>query len=230
MADIVLADQMDPVDEELAVAIADLDSEAAIDLTAEELATFVGTYRAVDAHLTWEFKVVDGQLVLDDHVHKLHVLEPVAFGRFRPVPPTPFDPTARLTFTQDQATGEWTLAESWYNSENLRSTEFRPTTLASPSVDELEELAGIYECEPLAIAYRFRVDGDALHVRVGPRHWEQLDSLLEDEFIPHERSAYDQRVFRFQRDADGRVTGLLVSFWRVSDMPFVRSRDDESIE
>jgi CubicO group peptidase (beta-lactamase class C family) len=222
MADIVLAGRLEPVAPELTAALEALASETAIELTEEQLASYMGEYRIAGGHLTWRFEQVDGRLVLVDHVHRRHVLEAVGPARFRPVPPTPFDETARLIFHRDESTSEWVLSESRYVSENLRSTEFRPTTLATPTVEELQSLAGVYDCEPLAVSYRFRVEQGALQVRVGSGRWEQLDPLLDDEFIPHERTAHDQRLFRFQRDESGQVSGMVVSFWRIRELPFVR--------
>jgi hypothetical protein len=92
--------------------------------------------------------------------------------------------------------------------------------LATDKPGELDQSAGMYHSEELGATYQNKVEKDALWLRVGSRHWEQLRPLQTDEFTPEVRDAHDQRFLRFTRDAEGKVTGFTVAFWRVRGVAF----------
>ena len=74
--------------------------------------------------------------------------------------------------------------------------------------------------DELAIRYRFKVDKGALSLRVGNRGWERLQATIQDEFIPHQRRRFDNRIFSFVRDTSGQIIACRVSLWRIKGIRF----------
>jgi CubicO group peptidase (beta-lactamase class C family) len=214
IADLYLADLLMPRPE-----IADNDV-APVELTPEELAGPSGVYR-IDTSTIVQFVVRDGGLRLIDHLHHEYELAPVGRNRFRPVGDTPFYDSARFEFHRDPDTGHSDSAilsshERGFNEQY----QLKRIDIVEPTPEELAEYAGEYVSDELGATYRFKVADDALWLRVGSRRWEQLDPTVLDEFVPHIRTAHDQRFFRFERDDDDRLTGMSVAFWRIRGVRF----------
>jgi hypothetical protein len=157
-----------------------------------------------------------------DPTRKAWRIKPESATAFRPVGDTPFYRSARFHFRRASADQPHTLTlES--NEQGFREViEFRRVELAAPTAEAITEYAGEYVNRDLAATYRFEAREGVLWLRVGSRHWEQLDPTLADEFIPHVRTLHDNRIIRFRRDANHRIVGLAVSFWRVEDLEFQR--------
>jgi hypothetical protein len=111
---------------------------------------------------------------------------------------------------------------SSFENQFQEITKFHRVELMPPDADELASYEGIYDSDELAATYRFKVEDDALWLRVNSRRWERLRPLVRDEFTPDLRDPHDQRFFRFLRGADGQMDGLSVGFWRIRDLRFSR--------
>lgn len=80
---------------------------------------------------------------------------------------------------------------------------------------KLAEYVGEYRNSELAATYIFSIKNESLWVRIGSGGFEQLDATIADEFVPHVRRAFDNRIFTFQRNESKKAVGLKVSLWRV---------------
>lgn len=215
IADLYLADLLEPLPEP--PADEEIRSEP---LTREELAALAGDYR-IDDRSIWRIIVRDGGLTLIDHLHGEFELAPINRDRFRPVGETRFYDSARFDFHRDNASGKCdSVTLSSIERGFSEQYELLPVEIMNPTESELEDYAGEFVSDELGATYRFKVEDDALWLRVGARRWEQLDPTVRDEFTPHNRTAHDQRFLRFRRDDDGGVDGLSTVFWRIRGVRF----------
>ena len=93
----------------------------------------------------------------------------------------------------------------------------------------LAEFAGTYVSSELGAIYRVRVRDGRLEMRVGSRRWEPMKPLEIDEFSPIVKDPHNTRFLRFKRDADGRVDGFSIGFWRIHGLRFDRVNLDQRV-
>jgi len=218
IADLFLADRLatlgppSPVEEEKPVS-----------LTSDGLQKLSGAFRQPGNSPVWRTEIRQGELLLIDHLEKAFVLEPLSTTRFKPVGKTPFYPSARFEFEIDDARTAGSLRLSSCENGFHESLRFDRVQLVNPSAEKLTEYKGTYSSDELAATYRFKVEDDALWLRVNSRRWERLRPLERDEFTPDRRDPHDQRFFRFTRTAEGTVTGLSARFWRIRGVSFSKA-------
>lgn len=214
IADLFLADVLQPLP------AAATEASAFVELPADELNNKVGAYRLLSEGRIWKLEVKDGDLHVIDPVKKVWRLKPESAVRFRPVGDTPFYQSARFLFQRNTPAEAYAMTlES--NEHGFREVlEFQRVELVEPSPDKLAEYAGEYASAEFAATYRFAVKDGALWLRAGSRRWERLDPTVRDEFIPHTRTRHDNRIITYLRDADKKVVGLSIEFWRVKGVRF----------
>lgn len=217
IADLFLADSLSPLEPPTATA-----KGAFIALAADELHKLSGAFRRSGNAPLWRTEVRAGDLALIDHLEQAFVLKPVSPKRFQPVGKTPFYPSARFDFVVDDAGAAQSFLLSSCENGLHESYRFDRVQLARPSAEELAVYAGKYTSDELAATYRFKVEDDALWLRVNSRRWERLRPLVRDEFTPDRRDPHDQRFFRFSRNSAGAIDGLSAGFWRVRGVLFSR--------
>ncbi|HUQ70697.1 MAG TPA: serine hydrolase [Planctomycetaceae bacterium] len=219
IADLFLADRLEPV------AKAAEDKAEPVELPIAALQALTGAFRAQKNAPVWRTEVREGRLMLVDHLDHAFALQPLSATRFQPVGETPFYPSARFEFTADADGRAKGLTLSSYEHGFHERIRFDRVELAQPATAELSNCAGIYESDELAATYRFKVEDDALWLRVNSRRWERLRPLTRDEFTPDRRDPHDQRFIRFSRGDDGTITGLTVTFWRIRGVRFEKRID-----
>jgi CubicO group peptidase (beta-lactamase class C family) len=218
IAELFLSDKMQPVPAE------DIGDEPAepIDLEPEALRQLTGAYRSPDNAPVWQIEYRNGELTVVDHLDGSYVLKPLSSTRFQPHGETPFYASARFEFARDDA-GRGTGFEISSRDNGFREAyPFQRIELVHPAVEDLAAYAGTYDSDELAATYRFKVEDDALWLRVNSRRWERLRPVERDEFTLARRDPHDQRFFRFTRGADGVVDGLSSAMWSVQGVEFTR--------
>ena len=215
IADIMLSDALSPrrTPSQHATDV----EEAEVDLTT--LTKYTGAYRRGEEAI-WKIRLRNERLCLEDHLADVYELRPLSPAVFRPIG-KPFGETTRISFQREQDRKTMTMQLSWQRvgAAARGSLLYERVQLADDGVN-LDEFAGRYISPELNVVYSFRVTGGALWLRVGSRRWERLRPLVPDEFGVADHSAYDQRFFRFRRNAAGRVNELSVRFWRIRDLRF----------
>lgn len=226
VVDVALEDHLAPPDPSLVEERRSLDAELPIKLAPNELRTFTGAFRPFAGGAIWRVELRDTTLVLVDHLDQVHRLEPVGESRFRVVNSPQFLPSARFAFSRGESPKQRGVTQTWLTDRGRRELRYVPVELVAPTADKLAEYAGDYHNSELPVTYRIQVRNGGLRLRVGARRWEELEPTVADEFIPRRRTGHDQRFLRFARDADGNVSHLLVSFWRVRDLRLDKRHPD----
>jgi hypothetical protein len=220
IADLFLADQLAPV-----APPSPTDDQDFVPLTPDRLQKLTGAFRQAGNSPVWRIEVRDGDLLLIDHLEKAFVLKPLSASRFKPFGRTPFYPSARFEFATDDAGTATSVTLSSFVDGFHESFQLNRVQLVEPAREKLAEYAGVYSSDELAATYRFKVEDDALWLRVNSRRWERLRPLVRDEFTPDRRDPHDQRFFRFTRNAEGTITGLSACLWRVRGVTFSKRRE-----
>jgi CubicO group peptidase (beta-lactamase class C family) len=208
IADIYLAEKLEP----LAKNTQNVRRQEEHTVTpADELRDMTGAYRAPDRRI-WRCSFKDGKLWMTDHLNNAFVLHPLSTGRFHI---DPF-PKSTLVFKRPAVGAHFELTvESPDGTMTLDRVE-----LTTPSALTLEDYVGEYRSSELAVTYTFDIKSKGLWVRIGSRGPEQLDATVADEFVPHIRRAFDNRIFTFQRNGSNKVVGLNVALWRIEGVRF----------
>jgi CubicO group peptidase (beta-lactamase class C family) len=196
--------------------------EPPVTLTADQLRPLAGAFRDRFNSPVWRTEVRDGKLVLIDQLEKAFTLQPLSATRFRPQSPSPFYPSARFEFVVDDTGIARQLRLSSCEHGFHEVIEFRRVELAPLPVAALSEFAGTYVSEELAATYRFKVEDEALWLRVNSRRWERLRPLTRDEFTPAHRDPHDQRFLRFTRTEAGTIDGFSIGLWRIRGVTFAK--------
>jgi CubicO group peptidase (beta-lactamase class C family) len=200
------------------------DLEHPVELSSAELALLAGAFRSKGNSPVWRTEVREGKLMLVDHLEQAFALQPLSATRCKAVPPSPFYASARFDFIKDEA-GRTTGLTLWSREQGFHETyRFGRVELVEPSTDALKEYTRTFFSDELAATYRFKVDQEALWLRVNSRRWERLRPLERDEFTPHARDPHDQRFLRFSRAADGMIDGLSAGLWRVRGVRFEKMK------
>ncbi len=132
-------------------------------------------------------------------------LEPVGEGRFRGL-----------------GTDEFNFAHDHRNlnvqRQGMPSIQYARVPAYNPTTPELREFEGEYASKELDIPYHVAIKGNGLVLRALKLTGEPITPITNDLFIGE-----DRRV-RFTRDADGKVTGFLMSGFlnRVQNLKFER--------
>jgi hypothetical protein len=100
---------------------------------------------------------------------------------------------------------------------NGTSERFERVDRATPSVEDVVELAGTYASDEAETVLDVALNGNALVVKRRPDTAITLRPVYKDAF-----SAQGLGLVRFRRDGSGKVTGLSVIVDRVWEMRFER--------
>jgi hypothetical protein len=121
----------------------------------------------------------------------------------------------QLTFSQSDTENEDSVYDRLTLQEDGRSTvAFRVGTSEPGS---LSDFAGSYSSEELGVTYEIAVDNRWLSVRLGYGLSYSLASFGPDSFVS------GLRIFSFQRDESGTVTGFEIDAGRVLNLKFRRN-------
>jgi hypothetical protein len=218
IADLLLADRLQPQPSRPGQQPASDVPEVA--LSEAQLSRLVGNYRPKGAGgAAWTIGKGSRGLALTDHLRQTIPLRSLSATTLDPDGPQ-FYATTRFVFSDVEPRSGFTA--EFDEPENRGRIEFERVELVTPTASDLEGYAGEYECDELAVTYRFMVRDGALWLRIGSRRWEQLDATVRDEFIPHIREPADQRVMNFLRDERGAINGLAAHYYRVKDVRFAK--------
>jgi hypothetical protein len=227
IAELYLDDQMQPV--EVPKALTD-EPKDFVTLPPAELENKTGAYRLLSEGRIWKVEVREGDLHVIDPLKNAWRLRPLSATRFRPVKPSPFYESARFTFHRKRPDAPFSMVLDSHEHSFHEVIPFERVELVEPSAEKLKDYEGTYFNDELFATYRFAVRDRALWLRMGSHRWEQLDPTVADEFIPHDRTLHDNRIFSFKGDDSGRVAGFSVAFWRVKGLDFKRGPADFKAE
>ena len=114
-----------------------------------------------------------------------------------------------IAFSRDES-GTWALLTLLQNGRRLQGKRFDPPALSSA---ELEDYAGIYRSDELAVRYVITREGMDLFLKVGDTPRQRLWYVQKDDFEMPMR-------MRFERDEENRITGFRLYAGRVRDIRF----------
>lgn len=220
IADLFLGDKMQPAPKSDDTPT----EEKFIELELADLQALTGEFRDKDTTPIWQTSVRLGRLMLMDHLDKVYELKPLSPTRFKPVGDTPFYDSARFEFTLDDSGSVKTMVLSSNENGFHEVISFKRVKLDPPPTEKLAEYRGTYTSEELGATYRFKVDQDALWLRVNSRRWEKLRPLTREEFTPLTVDPHDQRFLKFTRNSDGELTGFTIAFWRIRGIQFSKQK------
>lgn len=191
---------------------------ATIELSADRLAAFTGTYWNEDDKLLRTIEVRDGKLqYVRGAGDRVTELAAVADGRFVMI-----GVGVHVDVEFETGGGEKTMTVSVEGEDPLL---FHP--VLSPGHEDLATYAGSFWSEELGRELRLRPEAGGLRVewtddpKPSPAVLLAPDRLLAQQFIPVPWSPQDVDL-RIDRDASGRVTGLHLSCEMVRGIAFVR--------
>lgn len=213
IAELFLGDKMAPLPKPVP-------DEATIELDAEVLKSRIGAFRDKPNTPVWRTELREGRLMLVDHLDKAYELLALSPARFKAQEGSPFYKSARFEFASDETGKPQKMTLSSLENGFHEVIEFDRVDLVAPEDLQLDSYSGIYHSEELGATYQFKVDQNALWLRAGTKHWEKMRPLEKEEFTPDARDAHDQRFLRFSRNADGKITGFTISFWRIRGVAF----------
>ena len=206
VADIYLAEHLEPLPPEGSSEM------AAVVLADQEMARIEGAYWADDSAAVLRVGRHEGTLRLRIFGQRLEMIH-VGEGRFRV-------PAQGRAMRFEPAAGAVERMRFWYvgEEEDAESAE----KLASPRTDEgaLREFAGDYRSPELPVTYHIELTQGQLSVRWLKRDPVELTLAAEDLLIG------DHWVvghLRFQRDADGQITGFTLDAGPVRNFRFERA-------
>ena len=184
---------------------------AAVALTAEQLARFIGLYwnREDDAFV--KIFVKDGKL--NSGSEEPLVLKPFADSRFH-IADKPWGDRVEIHFVAPSGDKPRQMEQSF---DGGKATVFEATETFSPSSAELAEYAGAYMSEEIDPVYRIALDGEKLSL-VRQKH--KADTLR-----PAVRDVFTGQIgtVRFTRDpTNGQVSGFVLSTGRIRNFHFVK--------
>ena len=182
-----------------------------INLPAKALEAFVGTY-------WFEMNLNVRQVVLDKG-RLFYVRSPENKTELAPIAPTEFKmkntpDDVRVRFSDQTAQGFDTLAVIVGSEPPVVGKRTEPF---SPSEADLKEYAGRYYSDELDIRYDLSVKSGALLVRSSRGEPVPCEPQKKDVF-----AAGGFARFRFQRDANGAITGFTVTTGRVRNLKFAK--------
>lgn len=202
IADLYLADLMEPVAEKKAEAVG-------LTLSREVLERYVGHYRLKEGRIL-QFTIKDGSLQVGDPAVGTAPLVPKEETKF-------FFPDAAMNFEFTPGAGKEMKLQ--ISSEAGVDQHGERLAVLPPSLEELERLCGRYYSDELETAYEIVVLNGVLIAR----HFRHGDIPLAhrdgDEFAG-DRWFFSRIVF--DRDAAGQVTGFRLSGGRVLNLRFVK--------
>jgi CubicO group peptidase (beta-lactamase class C family) len=171
-------------------------------LSEAELGAYAGLYGNSTTNTFRQVAVTSGKLYVETFNFGKFRMAPVGKDRFRVVG-VPFH--HEMVFQE----GRVELLRDGKRFERLARQ-------AEPDLKALAEYAGVYECEELEGRHTVTANGRALSVRAGRTPLRTLQPVAKDIFVggPFQ--------FRFQRDAEGRVTGYTLDAGRVRGLAFQR--------
>jgi CubicO group peptidase (beta-lactamase class C family) len=174
-----------------------------------ELARYPGLYGDPATNTFRQVTVTGGKLYVETFNFGKFRMAPVGKDRFR-VLGVPFH--HEMLFRD----GRFELLRDGTSYERLTRQE-------EPDLKALAEYAGVYECEELVGPHLVTANGRALSVRAGRTPLRTLQGVGKDTFLggPFQ--------FRFQRNAEGRVTGYMLDAGRVRGLVFLRKPERATI-
>lgn len=218
IADLLLADELQPMPERPATK--PLSEQPTATIAEAEQRDKIGAYRMRRSGQIWQISWRDGGLQATDHLLKTHRLRPLSPTRFDPE--GPFYASTQFVFPPSADDAPYTFTSQWDEPENRGRLEFERVELVEPTIEQLNQYAGIYVSDELDATYRLAMRDDHLWLRVNSRRWEQLDATVRDEFVPHRREPADGRILTFLRGDRGEVTGLSMEYYRVKGIEFAK--------
>jgi hypothetical protein len=134
-------------------------------------------------------------------------LDAIGEGRFRGL-----GLVDSLVFSSDHRSAKATIS-------GRPSIQYARVTAYNPATSELREFEGEYESKELDIPYHVAIEGNGLVLRALKLTGQPITPITNDLFFGE-----DRRV-RFTRDAQGKVTGFLMSGFlnRVQNLRFERT-------
>jgi CubicO group peptidase (beta-lactamase class C family) len=207
VADVFLADLLQPPVTAPAAPAAPVAPAAAVTLPESVLRSFAGIWRAPATGALRVIALQDGKLYL------------TAGGRFemRPASETSFvlpDAPVAVTMTFHSPAGA--PQRMRWEQEGMPALEFERIEVVTPTPAQLEAYAGRFYGEELQATFTLRVVDGALTVYRRGAPPQQLRPLARDEFTA------GSVTLRFQRDAAGHVVGYRLDMGRVRDLLFER--------
>jgi hypothetical protein len=175
-----------------------------------QLAGYVGTYTDAKENYVLKLDQRGDALWAESYIGPNAIgpvqLEAIGEGRFRGFG------TDEFNFARDHR-------DLNVQRQGMPSIQYARVPAYNPATSELRELEGEYESKELDIPYHVAIEDNGLVLRALKLAGQAISPITNDLFI-----GGDRRV-RFTRDAQGRVTGFLISgfFNRVQNLRFERT-------
>jgi CubicO group peptidase (beta-lactamase class C family) len=176
---------------------------------AEQLASYVGIYTDAKENNLLKLDQRGDALWAESYTGPSAIgpaeLDAIGEGRFRGLGMDP------LVFSKDHSSAKATLS-------GMPSIQYARVPAYNPTTPELREFEGEYASKELDIPYSVAIEGNGLILRALKLAGQPIAPITSDLFI-----GGDRRV-RFKRDAQGKVSGFLMSgfFNRVQNLRFER--------
>jgi CubicO group peptidase (beta-lactamase class C family) len=217
VADVVLAKEIKAAEvatpAKEAVASSAGAAEAAVALTADQMAGFTGLYwnREDDAFV--KIFVKDGELKGDSGGEEPLVLKPFAESRFH-IADKPWGDEVEIHFVASSGDKPRRMEQSFGGG---KPSVFEITEAFSPSSAELAEYTGAYVSEEIDPVYRIARDGEKLSLARLKHKADTLQPAVRDVFTGQIGTV------RFTRDpATGHVLGFVLNAGRIQNFHFVK--------
>ncbi|HEY6298374.1 MAG TPA: serine hydrolase domain-containing protein [Candidatus Binatus sp.] len=174
---------------------------------AAQLASYVGIFTDAKENYVLKLEQRGDALWAESYIGPNAIgpaqLDAIGEGRFRGLGMDP------LVFSSDHRSAKAALS-------GMPSIQYARVPAYNPATSELREFEGEYESKELDIPYHVAIEGNGLILRALKLAGEPITPIIKDLFVGE-----DRRI-RFTRDADGKVTGFVMSgfFNRVQNLKF----------
>jgi CubicO group peptidase (beta-lactamase class C family) len=206
IADLYLADQLDPKPQELPRS-----KPAVVSVPVGELRKLTGSYRRTDGMeegFLAKVSVQKTRLVFTDHFGRKTPLAAISSTQFRPSE-SESDQTFDFSFNDGERSS--LTIKTGSNSKK----RYEAIAVAKPTKKQLAAYVGRFYSPELLTTYFITVKNDRLFLRINNRRKEELAPTILDEFVPRDRPTTDEgRVFQFSQNDGGKAKRLRVRLWR----------------
>ena len=183
-----------------------------VTVTAEQMKAVAGTYWKRDNDDYQRIVLKDGALLVDFGGDEYHPLKPFAESHFH-IGEVPWGEHLDLHFVAASGDKPARIEQSW-DGEKPDVYEWVPAVDPTPA--QLGEYAGAYVSEEIDPVYRFEVQGDKLTLLRLKSKPDKLRPTTQDVFIGQ------IGTLRFRRDANHRISGLVLDAGRIQGFHFTR--------
>ena len=205
VADVMLADQLDPKAENVELA-----AEPGFTLTEAQLQKYVGDFWEADEAFAAETQVIDGKLWAVHSPTRKNELQPLSPNRFRMLG------LPAQVLTEFDMDGERVVELRRFINGQARGV-FKPFERLALTSEQLSVYAGEYYSAELDTVYSLDVREDKLWFSLDDEGPQELTAQFGETF-----ENPDYGAFTFEKDAAGRVQGFRLQSGRVRNLAFAR--------